>query len=90
VEHAGLRVIDIGYFFSSLLPLRILRVLKERASSTPATPAGTGLSEYQGGPLVTTLVSRLLIADAFATLALQKLGIRVPGLSNFALCRTSA
>lgn len=90
LEHAGLRVIEIGYFFSSLLPLRILQVLKERASAAPATVSGTGLSDYNGGRLVTTVVSRLLIADAFTTLALQKLGIRIPGLSNFALCRTSA
>jgi trans-aconitate methyltransferase len=87
LEHAGLRVLDIGYFFSSLLPLRAVQVLKERVV---AAPAATGLSEYTGGAVITTVVSRLLIADAFTTLALHQLGIRLPGLSNFALCRTSA
>jgi SAM-dependent methyltransferase len=88
LERAGLRVLEIGYFFSSLLPLRVLQVLKEHAGRT-VEATGTGLSEYRGGPVMTTVISRVLIADAFTTLALQKLGIRVPGLSNFALCRTS-
>jgi hypothetical protein len=87
LEHAGLRVLDIGYFFSSLLPLRAGQVLKERLVAAPA--AAGGLSEYTGGAVVTAVVSQLLIADAFVTLALHQLGIRIPGLSNFALCRTS-
>jgi hypothetical protein len=89
LEHAGLHVLEIGYFFTSLLPLRVLQVLRERASA-PVETTGTDLSTYNGGRFITAVVSRLLIADAFGTLALQKLGVRVPGLSNFALCRTSA
>lgn len=89
LEGAGLRIDDIGYFFSSLLPLRILSVIKERISP-PDTASGTGLSEYRGGGLSTALLSGILKADAFSTLMLGRLGVSLPGLSNYAVCRTSA
>jgi hypothetical protein len=89
LQGAGLQVIDIGYFFASLLPLRIIGVLAERLSPPPAA-AGTGLSEYAGNRVTTTLLSAMLKADAFTALALRRVGISVPGLSNYAICRTSA
>ena len=89
LEQAGLRVIDIGYFFASLLPLRILTVIKERLSPAAAVDA-TGLSEYGGGGATTAVLSAVLKADAFGALLLRRIGISVPGLSNYAICRTSA
>jgi hypothetical protein len=78
-----------GYFFSSLLPIRILSVLRERV--TTATPSrGTGLTSYQGGAGVTAAMTALLKADAGVGLALGQLGIHLPGLSTYAICRTSA
>ncbi len=82
-------MLDLGYFFSSLLPLRVIEVMRERLSP-PTSTAGTGLTEYSGGALLTGVVSRLLIVDALAALALRKVGVRLPGLSNYAVCRTSA
>jgi SAM-dependent methyltransferase len=89
LQGAGLQVIDIGYFFASLLPFRIIGVLAERLSPS-RTAAGTGLSEYSGSRVTTTLLSALLKADAFTALALHRVGISLPGLSNYAICRTSA
>jgi SAM-dependent methyltransferase len=88
LQGAGLQVIDIGYFFASLLPLRIIGVLAERLSP-PQTATGTGLSKYAGNRVTTTLLSALLKADAFTALALRRIGISLPGLSNYAICRTS-
>ena len=89
LEQAGLRVIDIGYFFASLLPLRLVTVIKERLSPAAAGEA-TGLSEYNGGGMTTAVLSAVLKADACAGLLLRRVGIAVPGLSNYAICRTSA
>ena len=89
LERAGLRVIDIGYFFASLLPLRILTVIKERLSPAAGADA-TGLSDYGGGGVTTAVLSAVLKADAFGALLLRRIGISVPGLSNYAICRTSA
>lgn len=86
---AGLRVVDIGYFFASLLPVRIAAVIVERLS--PPTPsAGTGLSTYAGGPLKSGVLSAFLKTDAFIALTLRRIGVSLPGLSNYAICRTSA
>ena len=92
LEGAGLRVLDIGYFFGVLLPLRAVQLIKEKLIGAPRADAGAGigLSAYTGGAIATSLMSTLLITDACGGLALRKIGIRVPGLSNFALCRTSA
>ena len=84
-----LRVTDIGYFFASLLPLRVLDVIRERLSP-PKAPDGTGLSRYEGGAVITPLLAAMLKADAFGSLLLRRAGISLPGLSNYAICRTSA
>lgn len=89
LERAGLRVVDTGYFFMTLLPLRVLEVIKERIAS-PSAGNGTGLSQYAGGRLVTSGLSMVLKADAMVSLLLRRGGISVPGLSTYAICRTSA
>lgn len=89
LEDAGLCVSDIGYFFASLLPLRLMDVLKERLRP-PQPIAGTGLTGYDGGKLGTSVLSSFLKADALAALTLRRIGISIPGLSNYAVCRTSA
>ena len=40
--------------------------------------------------LPTAVLSAVLKADACAGLLLRRVGIAVPGLSNYAICRTSA
>ena len=89
LEGAGLRVLDLGYFFASLLPLRIVEVIAEKVSP-PASVSGTGLSTYAGGSLKSGVLSSILKADAFIALTLRRIGISIPGLSNYAICRTSA
>ncbi len=90
LEGAGLRVLDIGYFFASLLPLRIAEVIGERLLPPPTHKTGTGLSTYAGGPIKSGILSSILKADAYTSLTLRRIGISIPGLSNYAICRTSA
>jgi len=89
LEGAGLSVLDLGYFFASLLPLRVANVIAERIWR-PAPVSGTGLSRYAGGPIKSGILSSVLKADAFVALKLRRFGISIPGLSNYAICRTSA
>ena len=89
LESAGLCVSDIGYFFASLLPLRLAGVLKERMRPPRTIAAGTGLTTYGGSTVGTWMLSGLLKADALAALTLRRIGISIPGLSNYAVCRTS-
>ena len=85
---SGLDVDEVGYFFFTLLPLRLAQVLKERlVGGQPA--AATGLVTWAGGRASAEMLRRVLVCDASVALWLKRIGIVVPGLSNFAVCRKS-
>jgi hypothetical protein len=77
-----------GYFFATLLPLRLLQLLKERVVGAPDTFAG--LAGWHGSESTSQLVASWLALDGRITISLARAGLRIPGLSNFALCRKSA
>ena len=86
LERAGLRVVESGYLFVSLVPLRLLQVIKERIVGRPVTNA-TDTMTYGG--LAAALLTRMLQFDAAITLGLGRAGIPVPGLSVCAVCRSA-
>jgi hypothetical protein len=88
LEQSGLQVDEIGYFFFSLLPVRLLQWGRERVFGRRAVTA-TGLSN-PGRGAGSSLLTHLLVADASIGFALRRAGISLPGLSNFAVCRKSA
>ena len=91
VKAAGLQVMDRGSFFASLLPIRLLQVAKERLLGAGApVGASTGLVTWQGGPAVSGLLKRMLVLDASVSRALGHVGVPLPGLSIYAVCRRSA
>jgi SAM-dependent methyltransferase len=77
-----------GYFFATLLPLRLLQLIKERVVGSPETFAG--LAGWQGSETTSQLVASLLTLDGRISISLARAGLKIPGLSNFALCRKSA
>ena len=89
LEESGYRILDIGYFFTSLLPLRIMQVVRERLLGVKPGEQ-TGLVTWQGGAALTSLMRRALEADGRASMFLSTLGVRLPGLSNYAVCAKSA
>ena len=86
---AGYETDEVGYFFFTALGFRLLEAGKERWQSGSSHRA-TGLAAWQGGPLATTLVRLMLQADFACSRILRRVGLRLPGLSNYALCKTSA
>ena len=60
------------------------RLLKGRARRA------IGLAGWRGGPLATRVIQLMLQTDFACSRILRRLGIRLPGLSNYALCKTSA
>ena len=86
---SGLAVDEVGYFFFSLLPLRLAQVLKEWIAGSRAPAATTGLVTWGGGPASAEVLRRVLVWDASLALWLNRVGIVVPGLSNYAVCRKS-
>lgn len=88
LERAGLQVMESSYLFLSLVPLRFLQVVKEHLFGRPETPASNLLTNH--GRASAAILTRALVADASFALALRRIGIVVPGLSNYAICRKSA
>jgi hypothetical protein len=86
VEQSGLRVVDIGYFFSSLLPIRLLQVAKERLLGLKPDRKTSGLVTWQGGEAAAGLMRSLLVLDGRVSIRLSRAGLRLPGLSNYAIC----
>jgi trans-aconitate methyltransferase len=88
LRRSGLAVVESGYFFSSLLPMRMLQVIKERLLNR--RDATTGLVTWRGGSVVTRLLQRALLTDARAGMFMARRGLPLPGLSGYAVCRKSA
>lgn len=87
---SGMKIISVGYFFASLLPLRTLQVLKEKIGGMDRKQISTGLVQWEGGNSLEGIFRQFLITDANLSFFLKRLGINFPGLSNYAICRRSA
>jgi methyltransferase family protein len=88
LDAAGLRPLASGYLFASLLPARVLQVLRERVVGSNDSPSH--LATWRGGELAARAIAAVLTVDGRLALSLARVGIRIPGLSNFAVCRKSA
>jgi hypothetical protein len=85
---AGLVPVIVGRIFTTLLPLRVARVVAERLGHGDA-PAASELTAWRGSETMAQTLAWVLEWDGRVALALLALGIRVPGLSHVAICRTS-
>lgn len=83
-RQAGWQCREKGYFFFSLLLARFIMHLKERAFGEGK--ATTGLVEWNKGAFVTGLITTFLITDYKIGRLFKKLGITLPGLSNYGIC----
>jgi trans-aconitate methyltransferase len=88
ITQAGLRSEKKGYFFLSLLLARAAAVLMEKA--TKNNKPTTGLVEWDKGHAVTAAIKNVMLVDHYVTKLFSKLGIKLPGLSNYIICRKSA
>jgi hypothetical protein len=81
---AGLDVIDAGGMFHSLLYARVLGKLRERLVGPSRAE---GLANWSHGSVVTRLVTGVLDSDWLISEALREMGLTVPGLSWWCVCR---
>ncbi len=88
LDSARLAPLSAGHLFTSLVPLRIVQVVRERLVPSSQTPP-TALASWRGSEAAARIMSAVLELDGRLSLALLALGIRLPGLSNFAVCQTS-
>lgn len=78
-----------GYFFFSLLFPRWLSVKIEKNKSQQKQTEGTGLSHWEGGRFITLLIKKILLLDYWMTKQFLRIGITLPGLSTFVICKKS-
>jgi trans-aconitate methyltransferase len=91
IQTTGFEKLKVGYFFSVLLPPRILQVFKEKIVKPNLNEHTTGLVEWNKGKGFTALVKNILLLDFGITNFIQKIiGLRLPGLSNYILCKKRA
>ena len=81
---SGWQVINSGYFFSSLLILRTLQVLKEKIGFVNKAK---GVSNWKASKTLDKAIIKLLYADFHVSSYLSSKGWNMPGLSTFALCK---
>jgi hypothetical protein len=88
VRKGGWEPIQAGYFFSSLLLPRLVQKIKE-GDVKDMTGKSTGLVAWNGSKAKTNLIKNILLTDFTMTNTAKKLGINLPGLSNYVICRKS-
>ncbi|SDJ81165.1 hypothetical protein SAMN05421823_101171 [Catalinimonas alkaloidigena] len=88
VTRGGLRPLESGYFFSTLLLPRLAQWGWEKLAAP--TRRVRGIGAHQGHPSVDGVVRDTLIVDFRISRVLRQIGVRLPGLSCYALCRQQA
>ncbi len=83
LSQVGLKTIEIGYFFGSLLFPRMVRVTLEKFNLVRPSQ---GLRNWRY-PSMSSLLRFILVQDFKFTYAIKKIGIKAPGLSNYAVCK---
>lgn len=84
IESAGGIPIESGYIFLIPLVLRVVEVLLEKAG-TLRRRERTHISNWNGGPLATKVISSMLYFDALFCRLLRKLPLA--GLTCYVICR---
>lgn len=87
VEDAGASVVDGGYLFGSLLPVRLLQKAVEAVKPRSVTPEASGVGGWSAPALVTKSMELAFRIDNGLLLGLSSRRIKLPGLSSWVLCK---
>ncbi len=89
LERSQFEIIEQGYFFTSLLLPRFLQVVMEKLANKQeeAVQAQKGVANWQGNALLGKIIKKILIADFQFSQFLRQLGIILPGLSCYTICK---
>jgi hypothetical protein len=81
---AGLEVLESGYFFHILVPVRLIQLFLEKIRLRKPR---TSLDNWRGNKLITTVFSAILWANFRIGHLFTRIGLRIPGLSCYCICR---
>lgn len=88
--NSGLQTLEKGYFFFSLLFPRMIEVIIEKINGQKNEKNGTGLTHWSNNNFTTQSIKKILQLDYKAQKNLKKIGLQLPGLSNYIVCKKSA
>ena len=83
----GAEIMDYGYFFASLLFIRILQKICEKIFPHRESESVSAVGAWNSGPAITAIVVFCLKTDTLITRCLRKFKIISPGLSCYLVCR---
>lgn len=89
IMDSNLFCIRSGYLFLSLLPVRMAEVLWERITDGERERS-RGVGGWSSGTLLTLVAVSILRCENRLSMLLNSLGVRIPGLTVWAVCRKRA
>jgi 2-polyprenyl-3-methyl-5-hydroxy-6-metoxy-1,4-benzoquinol methylase len=84
IQKGNLAKIEVGYFFSSLIGLRILEKVVDKINPSRNID---GLANWNAGTFTSKLVYNMLLFDNKLSLFFERMKIKLPGLSNYIICK---
>ena len=89
IKDSNLFCVRSGYLFLSLLPIRMAEVLWERITHGERERS-RGVGGWSSGTLLTLVAASILRCENRLSMLLNSLGVRIPGLTVWAVCRKRA
>ena len=89
VRDSNLFCIRSGYLFLSLLPIRFAEVLRERITDRGKERI-RGIGGWTSGKSLTIVAAAILRCENRLSLFLNSLGVRIPGLTTWVVCKKPA
>ncbi len=83
---AHLKPISCGYLFYSLIPIRLISLWYEKFTKVEFM-ANKGVGVWKHGMTITRAITFLLTFENLVSISLIKLGITIPGLTVWTLCK---
>jgi SAM-dependent methyltransferase len=85
-DASGLACISTGYLFTSLLFVRFVSACFQKVLKR-AFANNRGVGNWNHGSFITKVISSLLILDCRISLFLNRMNIKLPGLTGWILCK---
>ena len=86
VKAAGYESLEKGYFFISGIPFRMVQTVKEKVLSAKQEDK-SNLVHWRGSESKTKTLTSIMLMDYKIGKAVKKMGINLPGLSTYIICR---
>ncbi|MFA6923217.1 MAG: class I SAM-dependent methyltransferase [Bacteroidales bacterium] len=89
ITQSGFETISSGYFFFSILISRLFKKVIERFFNVKKENQKEGIGNWNGNKILTLIIKKYLLFDFRISNCFRKIGIKIPGLTNYVICKKS-